>query len=114
MTSSNSNSAADASLDAFGGWSGVLSDLVAGVDLTPAAARAALGSILRGEATDAQVAGFIIALGMKGGSVLELTGLVEAMMDAASPLDVPNGTICLLYTSPSPRDGLLSRMPSSA
>ena len=22
--------------------------------------------------------------------------------------------ICLLYTSPSPRDGLLSRMPSSA
>ena len=34
--------------------------------------------------------------------------------------DRPNGTTdgvlspCLLYTSPSPRDGLLSRMPSSA
>ena len=30
--------------------------------------------------------------------------------------DLPNGTynVCLLYTSPSPRDGLLSRMPSSA
>ena len=29
---------------------------------------------------------------------------------------LPNKTlsICLLYTSPSPRDGLLSRMPSSA
>ena len=25
-----------------------------------------------------------------------------------------NGKRCLLYTSPSPRDGLLSRMPSSA
>ena len=25
-----------------------------------------------------------------------------------------NNDICLLYTSPSPRDGLLSRMPSSA
>ena len=25
-----------------------------------------------------------------------------------------NGGVCLLYTSPSPRDGLLSRMPSSA
>ena len=25
-----------------------------------------------------------------------------------------HGNICLLYTSPSPRDGLLSRMPSSA
>ena len=26
----------------------------------------------------------------------------------------PEYIICLLYTSPSPRDGLLSRMPSSA
>ena len=26
----------------------------------------------------------------------------------------PNSQYCLLYTSPSPRDGLLSRMPSSA
>ena len=25
-----------------------------------------------------------------------------------------NDNVCLLYTSPSPRDGLLSRMPSSA
>ena len=25
-----------------------------------------------------------------------------------------HGYVCLLYTSPSPRDGLLSRMPSSA
>ena len=29
-------------------------------------------------------------------------------------LSTPNGMGCLLYTSPSPRDGLLSRMPSSA
>ena len=28
--------------------------------------------------------------------------------------DAPMLYICLLYTSPSPRDGLLSRMPSSA
>ena len=27
---------------------------------------------------------------------------------------VPDTMTCLLYTSPSPRDGLLSRMPSSA
>ena len=31
---------------------------------------------------------------------------------ASSLLQVP--WVCLLYTSPSPRDGLLSRMPSSA
>ena len=29
-------------------------------------------------------------------------------------LSSKRGTSCLLYTSPSPRDGLLSRMPSSA
>ena len=28
--------------------------------------------------------------------------------------DARSGSTCLLYTSPSPRDGLLSRMPSSA
>ena len=28
--------------------------------------------------------------------------------------DVVTPEVCLLYTSPSPRDGLLSRMPSSA
>ena len=28
--------------------------------------------------------------------------------------NLPNSNSCLLYTSPSPRDGLLSRMPSSA
>ena len=32
---------------------------------------------------------------------------------APNPARGPS-TICLLYTSPSPRDGLLSRMPSSA
>ena len=37
-----------------------------------------------------------------------LTAPQMLMVDA--PLDDP----CLLYTSPSPRDGLLSRMPSSA
>ena len=29
-------------------------------------------------------------------------------------IDLRDSSICLLYTSPSPRDGLLSRMPSSA
>ena len=33
---------------------------------------------------------------------------------AAPDLSVRETVLCLLYTSPSPRDGLLSRMPSSA
>ena len=35
---------------------------------------------------------------------------VESALDE----DIANYLGCLLYTSPSPRDGLLSRMPSSA
>ena len=34
--------------------------------------------------------------------------------DYPETLDVDEGKICLLYTSPSPRDATLSRMPSSA
>ena len=34
--------------------------------------------------------------------------------DVAGDVALENFSICLLYTSPSPRDGLLSRMPSSA
>ena len=30
------------------------------------------------------------------------------------PVFINEDMVCLLYTSPSPRDGLLSRMPSSA
>ena len=48
-------------------------------------------------------------------SILEV-GDVEAF--DTSPLEMQNAEskrrACLLYTSPSPRDGLLSRMPSSA
>ena len=39
--------------------------------------------------------------------------IVELETDKVN-LEVPSPISCLLYTSPSPRDGLLSRMPSSA
>ena len=37
-----------------------------------------------------------------------------ALLSGIGLVQPPNGSACLLYTSPSPRDGLLSRMPSSA
>ena len=46
-----------------------------------------------------------------------LTGYpVEDLALRTSFVDASRGALdaCLLYTSPSPRDGLLSRMPSSA
>ena len=52
-------------------------------------------------------------------AVLVVSGLVLLLghyraLDRLSKLLVVLLTLCLLYTSPSPRDGLLSRMPSSA
>ena len=46
-------------------------------------------------------------------------GIDASPVDSSDPGNVRNAVrdntrICLLYTSPSPRDGLLSRMPSSA
>ena len=41
-------------------------------------------------------------------------GNLQNMMDTVINLYNDSPHSCLLYTSPSPRDGLLSRMPSSA
>ena len=40
-------------------------------------------------------------------------GMLDNIRDLVLEIDKAH-SICLLYTSPSPRDGLLSRMPSSA
>ena len=45
----------------------------------------------------------------------DLAGLLCNEIDSPDCINPCIGsTSCLLYTSPSPRDGLLSRMPSSA
>ena len=44
----------------------------------------------------------------------ELDGFATGLSTALLKDGTPTPNTCLLYTSPSPRDGLLSRMPSSA
>ena len=46
-------------------------------------------------------------------AVVQIIALQKKMFGNLSSAWTGSGT-CLLYTSPSPRDGLLSRMPSSA
>jgi anthranilate phosphoribosyltransferase len=50
-----------------------------------------MAEILEGAATPAQLAGFVVALRMKGETVDELTGLLDAMLDAAALVDVDDG-----------------------
>ena len=44
----------------------------------------------------------------------DITLIYESGTIGTAPNILPLSIGCLLYTSPSPRDGLLSRMPSSA
>lgn len=80
-------------LDPFGGWPAILGTLQDNVDLGSDETEAVLGTILSGEATDAQIAGFIMSIRQKGETTDELAGLVRAMHAAATPLHMPEGTI---------------------
>jgi len=80
-------------LEAMGGWRHILGRLTRHEDLTAAEAAAAMGEVLSGNATNAQIAGFVIGLRMKGESVEELTGLVASMLEHAVPVNAPEGVI---------------------
>ena len=71
-------------LDQFGGWPAILSELIAGNDISRHAAGAAMSTILSGDATDAQIAAYAVALRAKGESSEELAGMLAQAM-AASP-----------------------------
>src|SRR5207249_2196929 len=69
-----------------------LQKMIDRVDLTEPEARQAMQEIMAGEATDAQIAGFLTALRMKGETSQELVGFAEVMREKAEPLwdgDVP-------------------------
>jgi len=70
-------------------WPDVLARLVRGEDLSGELAAAALGTILAGDATDAQIAGFALGLRTKGETPEELAALVRAMLELAPPVEVP-------------------------
>jgi anthranilate phosphoribosyltransferase len=77
-------------LDDLGGWRAVLLTLTSGRDLTADEGRAAMTEILAGNATDAQIAAYIVALRMKGEAVDEVAGMVEAMLEASDPITLPD------------------------
>lgn len=79
-------------------WPDVLGTLVAGEDLAPAQATWAMGEILAGEATPAQIAGFVVALRAKGETIEELTGLVDAMYEVMTPISVPGRLLDVVGT----------------
>ena len=87
-------------LEDLGGWPAVLGPLTQRADLPAEHARAAMAEILAGNASPAQIAGFIVALRMKGETVEELSGLLDAMADAADrvPLASVDGVVDVVGT----------------
>ena len=79
-------------------WPEVLSALVARRDLETEQTAWAMGEVLAGNATGAQIAGFAVALRAKGETVDEVEGLVRTMYDHAVPLDVPGRCLDIVGT----------------
>src|ERR671921_874659 len=71
-------------------WPNLLAALLRGEELATADTAWAMGEIMSGSATPAQIAGFAMALRAKGETPAELAGLVEAMLGHAVPVTLPD------------------------
>ena len=74
-------------------WPAVLSALIAGRALSRDEAAWAMAEVMAGDATPAQVAGFVVGLRAKGETPGEVAGLVDTMLAHARPCDVPGPVV---------------------
>jgi anthranilate phosphoribosyltransferase len=79
-------------------WPAVLAALMRGEAIDSAAAAWAMDEMMAGEATPAQLAAFVVLLRAKGETPEELTGLVQAMRDRATPVSVPGRAVDIVGT----------------
>lgn len=79
-------------------WSNLITALLGGATLSAGDTGWAMNEIMSGSATDAQIAGFAIALRAKGESVSEVTGLAQGMLDNAVRVSVPGPTLDIVGT----------------
>ena len=71
------------------------------------------GTIMDGEFNEGLMGANILIKELGTGDQTDLDGKFTIKLDAGT-YTVEVSYVCLLYTSPSPRDATLSRMPSSA
>ncbi len=79
-------------------WSDVLSTVLEGKDLGVSEANWAMRQVMAGDATPAQLGGFLTALRLKGETVPEIIGFRDAILDAAVPLDVDPNVLDIVGT----------------
>src|SRR3984885_3182813 len=76
----------------------LIAQVAAGAQLTRAEAAAAFESMLSGDATPAQVGGFLMALRVRGEAVEEITGAVTTMRAKMLRVAAPDGAIDIVGT----------------
>jgi anthranilate phosphoribosyltransferase len=69
-------------------WPATLNRLISGSDLTRDEAYEAMAEVMSGDASESQIAALLVALRAKGETAEEMTGLVNAMVDASVQVDV--------------------------
>ena len=79
-------------------WPDLITALIGGADLTREQSYWAMDQIMSGEVPDVVVAGFLVALRAKGETVQELTGLADAMVGHARPVDIPGPAVDIVGT----------------
>src|SRR5579862_9849538 len=85
-------------MDARTTWPALLGALIRGDSLSADESEWAMNEIMDGVATPSQIAGFGVALRIKGVSVPELAGLGRSMLDHATPISVPGRLTDLVGT----------------
>ena len=70
-----------------------LAGVIDGRTLSLEEARGAMGSVMDGEATPAQLAALLVALRMRGETVEELAGFATAMRERVVHVDAPDGVV---------------------
>lgn len=79
-------------------WPELISQLVAGHDLTASETAWAMDHIMSGETAPAVLAGFLVGLATKGETVDELRGLADGMLEHAVAIDVPREVVDIVGT----------------
>lgn len=74
-------------------WSGLLGQLLRQESLSSSDTAWAMREVMSGEATPAQVAGFVVALRAKGETPEEVAGFVETMLAEAAAVCVPGRVV---------------------
>lgn len=79
-------------------WSGLISALLAGSDLSAADTCWAMDQLVLGEVSPAQISGFLIALRAKGETADELNGLAQVLRSHATPVRIGGSFVDIVGT----------------